>query len=158
VAACESLALLTVHGHARAAFPANHCGFFLKRLLLAWVVSFIVWLYKQRKKKKYRKKVAAGLATPKPAEAEAPKEKIVIPPDPAVVLGQRSPGEYAFPDKHQTPSRGNSVPLSDVNGTPRRTSTEQQGPSSLPVVSQPSTDEQEDSERISEEMTVPLRV
>ena len=102
-------------------------------------------------RKKFKAKVAAGLAKPK--EKKEPKEKVIIPPDPAVILGQRSPGECAFPEKHHhPPSRGNSVPLANANGKPLRSSTERQGPPPPAAsVDQPESE----SEKISEEMTVP---
>lgn len=54
--------------------------------MIAWGISLIVYLLKKRKK---RQSLAAGL--PKPVVQ--PKEKIIIPPDPAVIQGQHAPGK-----------------------------------------------------------------
>lgn len=73
------------------------CGFFL---VLAWSAAFVSYLLRRRKKKLRAKKVAAGLKCPKPEVA--PPEKYILPPDPAVVLGQAKPGEHIVVDsKHK---------------------------------------------------------
>jgi len=63
-------------------------------LVIGWGVAFISYIIQRRKKKIRRKKVAAGVKPPKPAPQ--PPEKYLIPPDPAVVLGQRQPGEHVI--------------------------------------------------------------
>jgi len=63
-------------------------------LTLGWSVALISYLVRQRKKKTRAKKVAAGVKPPKPTPQ--PPEKYIIPPDPAVVLGQRQPGEHVI--------------------------------------------------------------
>jgi len=73
------------------------CGFFL---VLGWTLSLISCLVRQRREKIREKKVAAGLKSPRPVIP--PPEKYIIPPDPAVVLGQRQPGErVVVEEKHR---------------------------------------------------------
>jgi len=61
-------------------------------LTIGWSIALISYVIRWRKKKTRAKKVAAGVKPPKPAPQ--PPEKYIIPPDPAVVLGQRQPGEH----------------------------------------------------------------
>jgi len=61
-------------------------------LTIGWSVALISYLIRRRKKRIRAKKVAAGVKPPKPVPQ--PPEKYVIPPDPAVLYGQRQPGEH----------------------------------------------------------------
>lgn len=72
------------------------CGFFL---ILGWTVALISCLVRRRKEKIRDKKVAAGLKAPRPVVQ--PPEKYIIPPDPAVVLGQRQPGEHVVVEERK---------------------------------------------------------
>jgi len=67
---------------------------------IAWIVGTILYLFKRHKKKKQTLIIAAGLAEPK--VKKTPKENVIIPPDPAIVLGHRLPGERAFKDEHES--------------------------------------------------------
>lgn len=68
--------------------------------MIGWSVALISYIIRRRKKKTRAKKVAAGIKPPKPVPQ--PPEKYIIPPDPAVVLGQREPGEHvAVKSKHK---------------------------------------------------------
>jgi cell division septation protein DedD len=60
-------------------------------LIIGWSVALISYIVHRRKKTIRAKKVAAGVKPPKPKPP--PPEMYIIPPDPAVVLGQRQPGE-----------------------------------------------------------------
>jgi hypothetical protein len=53
--------------------------------------------------------VAAGIKPPKPIPP--PPEKYIIPPDPAVVLGQREPGEHVIVEsnKHRNGRNGKLI-------------------------------------------------
>jgi hypothetical protein len=51
---------------------------------IAYIVGFTIYFIKRSKRKKLKKLIAAGEASPKPVPE--PKEKIVIPPDPAARL------------------------------------------------------------------------
>lgn len=68
---------------------------------LAWIIGFVVYFRKRYNRKQRNRLVAAGKATPRPKDLTEPEEKIVIPPDPAVLLGQRKPGEMAFPERER---------------------------------------------------------
>lgn len=75
---------------------------------LAWIIIFSMWLLKQHKKRVARRKDPERVAL---REAEALREKtghttFIIPPDPAVINGQRRPGESAFQDDRRSPSGG----------------------------------------------------
>lgn len=62
-------------------------------------------------------KVAAGLKAPRPVVP--PKEKYIIPPDPAVVLGQRQPGEHVVvEEKHRFNhhKHAKTLPSTEGNG------------------------------------------
>jgi len=47
--------------------------------------------------------VAAGVVPPKPVPQ--PPEKYIIPPDPAVVFGQRQPGEHVIVESKHKPGK-----------------------------------------------------
>jgi hypothetical protein len=66
---------------------------------VAWIIGFTIYFVKRYKRKKLHRKIEAGKALPKKKEPKSPEEKIVIPPDPAVLLGHRLPGEVVFKDK-----------------------------------------------------------
>ncbi|CAK5265667.1 unnamed protein product [Mycena citricolor] len=58
---------------------------------VAYLIGFTIYFYKRWKRKKLNRQIEAGQATPK--VRPEPKEKVVIPPDPAVLLGQHEGGE-----------------------------------------------------------------
>lgn len=68
---------------------------------LAWLIGFVVYFRKRYQRKQRNRLIAQGKATPRPKDIAPPEEKIVIPPDPAVLLGQRQPGEMAFPEREK---------------------------------------------------------
>jgi hypothetical protein len=77
-------------------------------LVIGWSVALISYLVRRRKKKTRAKKVAAGMKPPKPVPQ--PPEKYIIPPDPAVVLGQRQPGEHVVVEsKYRRSKHGRHV-------------------------------------------------
>ncbi|KAH9485093.1 hypothetical protein JR316_0002000 [Psilocybe cubensis] len=101
-------------------------------LFLAWVIGFAIYFRKRINRKKRNRLIAQGKATPREKDLDIPTEKIVIPPDPAVLLGRAKPGENVFPERQHskdghhhhlpwsTPSRHGSH--STTNGsTPNRT-------------------------------------
>jgi len=75
----------------------------------AWIVGFIVYFIKKRKRKERNAKEAAGLVPPKKKSSTKPAEKIIIPPDPAVILGHRRPGEHAFLDDQGSQGHDSSL-------------------------------------------------
>jgi len=62
-------------------------------LVIGWSVALISYLVQRMQKKTRTKKVAAGIKLPNKPLPQLPR-KYIIPPDPAVVLGQRQPGEH----------------------------------------------------------------
>jgi len=74
-------------------------------MLIIWVIGFAVYFRKRIKRKERNRLIAAGKAQPREKDLELPKEKIVIPPDPAVLLGHRKPGEMAFPERQNSKDR-----------------------------------------------------
>ncbi|KAF9051107.1 hypothetical protein BDZ89DRAFT_1056980 [Hymenopellis radicata] len=68
---------------------------------IAYIIGFTVYFIKRSKRKKRKRAVEAGIKAPKPPKHPKAAEPIVMPPDPAVLFGQRQPGEHAFPDKHK---------------------------------------------------------
>jgi hypothetical protein len=42
------------------------------------------------------KEATSGVATPAKSEQKQPEERFILPPDPAIVLGLRKPGEDVF--------------------------------------------------------------
>jgi len=60
-------------------------------ILIAYVAGFIVYLKRRRHRRNLTAKIAAD-ATPLPEDTHA-RQPVIIPPDPAVVLGLRQPGE-----------------------------------------------------------------
>ncbi|KAJ7346797.1 hypothetical protein DFH08DRAFT_202225 [Mycena albidolilacea] len=73
----------------------------------AYVVGFTIYFWKRCKRKKLHRRIKEGKAEPK-VEPE-PKEKIVIPPDPAVLLGHNRPGDIIVVDEGRH-HRSKSVP------------------------------------------------
>jgi len=73
-------------------------------LVIAWSVALVSYIVRRNKKKTRAKKVAAGIKPPKPVPQ--PPQKYIIPPDPAVVLGQGEPGEHIIVEsKHKNGRR-----------------------------------------------------
>jgi len=68
---------------------------------IAWIIGFTWYFIKRYRKKKLAAAVAAGLAEPKIKPPKGPQEKLIIPPDPAIVLGHRVPGETAFKGENE---------------------------------------------------------
>ncbi|KAL1670076.1 hypothetical protein GGF50DRAFT_109811 [Schizophyllum commune] len=67
-------------------------------MAIAWIIGFTIYFRKRWKRKIRNRKRRAGLEVPlSPHEGpEAPQEKVVIPPDPAVLAGLAKPGSDAF--------------------------------------------------------------
>jgi hypothetical protein len=81
-------------------------------MAIAWIVGFTLYFIKRSKHKKRKRLIEAGLARPKPKKAHSlPEPKYIIPPDPAILLGQREPGDNAFNgDKHSDHSNQHLAP------------------------------------------------
>jgi hypothetical protein len=71
-------------------------------MFLAWTIGFTIYFRKRYKRRERHRLVAAGKATPKETDLDIPQETIIIPPDPAVLLGQGNPGEFIIPKSHSS--------------------------------------------------------
>jgi hypothetical protein len=70
-------------------------------LILAWIIGFSIY-FRKRWKRKQLNRAAAAIGMPPPEVKSRPQtEKVVIPPDPAVLLSQRQPG-YVFAETEYT--------------------------------------------------------
>ncbi len=124
-------------------------------MAIAWIIGFTVYFIKRSKRKKLKRAVEAGIKAPKPPkEPKAVEEPIIMPPDPAVLFGQRQPGEHAFADKHKgnasredshhhsrhhshNPSYPNEVPMLNNNASTQsveRTHTPGDSPATRPLL------------------------
>jgi len=68
-------------------------------MFLAWTIGFTIYFRKRYKRRERHRLIAAGKAIPKKSDLDIPQEDVIIPPDPAVLLGQCKPGEIMFPER-----------------------------------------------------------
>lgn len=68
-------------------------------MFLAWTIGFTIYFRKRYKRRERHRLVAAGKAIPKETDLDIPQANVIIPPDPAVLLGQYKPGEIIFPER-----------------------------------------------------------
>jgi len=71
-------------------------------MFLAWTIGFIIYFRKRYKRRERHRLVAAGKAIPKETDMDILQPSVVIPPDPAVLLGQCKPGEIMFPERRSS--------------------------------------------------------
>jgi len=100
-------------------------------LFIAWTFGVIVYIRKRYNRKQRKRLIAEGKAQPREKDLKILQEKVVIPPDPAVLLGHRKAGEMVFPEREQS-SPGKSpwshhqnsrtLPSSDSKGSTSGTS------------------------------------
>ena len=130
-------------------------------MFLAWVIGFTIYFRKRYKRRERHRLVAAGKATPKERDLDILQENVIIPPDPAVLLGQRKPGEIIIPESqnstykfrqllpwshhgsHQDNRRDKATTIEDI---------------SSPAYAVPTLDNTEEEDAIVDEMTVPMKV
>ncbi|KAH9986561.1 hypothetical protein BJV74DRAFT_537666 [Russula compacta] len=89
------------HGH-RAKTPIISAIVCSAVLVTIWTLIFLAWLWKQYKKRVRAKRRAAKGLPPKVKKPKKPPPTFILPPDPAVITGQREPGERAIPKKHNS--------------------------------------------------------
>ncbi|KAJ6499131.1 Golgi complex component 7-domain-containing protein [Mycena sanguinolenta] len=99
----------SLHGH-KAKTPMLAGAIIGSIMGAAYVVGFSIYFWKRCKRKKLKRRIEQGKAEPK-VQPE-PKERIVIPPDPAVLLGHNKPGDVIVVDTkhHHHHHRSKSVP------------------------------------------------
>jgi hypothetical protein len=81
-------------------------------VLAIWIIVLFGWLWKQYKKRVRAKRRAARGLPPKVKKPKKPLPTFILPPDPAVITGQREPGERAIPRKHNSMDK-NAAPNSN---------------------------------------------
>jgi len=117
-------------------------------MVLAWSIGFTIYFMKRYKRRQRHRLVAAGKATPKEKDLDIPQKDVIIPPDPAVLLGHHEPGEIMFPERRTSGNKfRQSLPCFHQG------SREEQHPDKNAVHDTVATAEEEDA--IIEEMTVP---
>lgn len=79
---------------------------------IAWIIGFTIYFRKRYKRKKLNRQIAAGKAPPK-KKPTISEQKVIVPPDPAVLLGHRLPGENAFRAEKDT--KGNLILASKLD-------------------------------------------
>jgi hypothetical protein len=94
-------------------------------MAIAYIVGFTIYFVKRRRRKERKRKLAASghdltpltlpttPTTPTTKKNKKPEEKIIVPPDPAIVLGLRRPGENAFGEPADN-SANSPPPTSDI--------------------------------------------
>jgi len=71
-------------------------------MFLAWTIGFTIYFRKRYKRRERHRLIAVGKATPKQSDLDVPPENVIIPPDPAVLLGQCKPGEIMVPERQNS--------------------------------------------------------
>jgi len=71
-------------------------------MFLAWTIALTIYFRKRHRRRERRRLIAVGKATPKETDLDIPKENVIIPPDPAVLLGQCKPGEVIIPESRNS--------------------------------------------------------
>jgi hypothetical protein len=128
-------------------------------MFLAWTIALTVYFRKRHRRRERRRLVAAGKATPKETDLDIPQENIIIPPDPAVLIGQCKPGEIIIPESRNSGNKsrqplsrqqkGHDKPIVIENISP---------PVNAHVVHDTAVKSKEEEDAIVDEMTVPMKV
>ena len=134
-------------------------------MFLAWTIAFTIYFRKRYRRRERRRLVAAGKATPKETDLDIPQENVIIPPDPAVLLGQCKPGEIVIPE-----SRNSRYKLRQPLPWSHHGSRQERGhdkaiviedissPVNLHAVHDTAVKAKEEEDAIVDEMTVPMKV
>lgn len=88
-------------------------------MLIIWTIGFAIYFRKRAKRKERNRLIAAGKAQPREKDLEALKQKVIIPPDPAVLLGHRKPGEIAFPEHQKSKDHHTHWPHNKSHSQPK---------------------------------------
>ena len=84
-------------------------------VITIWTIILVGWLWKQYKKRIRAKRRAAKGLPPKVKQPKKPLPTFIVPPDPAVITGQREPGERAIPRKHNSMDKNAPTPSIELN-------------------------------------------
>ena len=72
-------------------------------MFIAWTIALSIYFRKRHRRRERRRLVAVGKAIPKETDLDIiPQENVIIPPDPAVLLGQCEPGEIIIPESQKS--------------------------------------------------------
>lgn len=69
-------------------------------VFIAWLVGLAIYIHKRRRRQKQKRAAEEGLCEPPPEKinpARSNSERMVIPPDPAILLGYAKAGDIAHP-------------------------------------------------------------
>ncbi|KAF5380468.1 hypothetical protein D9615_004621 [Tricholomella constricta] len=74
---------------------------------IVWIMGFTIYFRKRYKRKQRKRKIGDGNAMQDQKRSKLPEENVVVPPDPAILLGHRLPGEQAFKDDNDSHQEAN---------------------------------------------------
>ncbi|KAI0062889.1 hypothetical protein BV25DRAFT_1899608 [Artomyces pyxidatus] len=60
---------------------------------IMWLIIFVMWVFKSRQRRRDKRRIRQGR---KPKHTQPVVPNYIVPPDPAILLGQRKPGDCAF--------------------------------------------------------------
>ncbi|CAA7261731.1 unnamed protein product [Cyclocybe aegerita] len=81
-------------------------------MILAWMIGFAIYFRKRYRRKLRNRLIAEGKAAPREKDLKMLQDKVVIPPDPAVLLGHRKPGEMVYPEREHSQEGRHRLPRS----------------------------------------------
>ncbi|KAK7472652.1 hypothetical protein VKT23_000765 [Stygiomarasmius scandens] len=97
---------------------------------LAWILGFAIYFRKRiRRKRRNRAAVAAGQTLPE--KTKQTEEKIIIPPDPAVLMGY-PPGKLPEPSTSNNPSTAHPHPVPPTHSSDPETNLSNTEPPASP--------------------------
>ncbi|KAG6900486.1 hypothetical protein C0993_009796 [Termitomyces sp. T159_Od127] len=100
---------------------------------IAWIIGFAIYFRKRYRRKLLKQRIAEGKAIQKAKHPKIPDERVIVPPDPAILLGRRLPGEIAVSDDNHDDTQFNDQRRQYLIETPRLKNTPY---TSLPVASE----------------------
>lgn len=129
-------------------------------MFIAWTIALTIYFKKRYRRRERRRLIAVGKATPKETDLDVlPQENVIIPPDPAVLLGQCEPGEIIIPKspgyKFRLPLPWSHHGSGQKKGHDKTIATED---ISFPENSHAAHDTTNEEDYIVDEMTVPMKV
>lgn len=84
---------------------------------IAWIIGFAIYFRKRYRRKLLKQKIAEGKAIQKAKHPKIPDERVIVPPDPAILLGHRLPGEIPFRDDNHVDPQFRDQCRQYLNGT-----------------------------------------
>ncbi|KAG6903060.1 hypothetical protein C0995_006247 [Termitomyces sp. Mi166 len=84
---------------------------------VAWIIGFAIYFRKRYKRKMLKRKIVEGKAIQKVKSTKILDERVIVPPDPAILLGHY-PGEIVSMDDNHVDPRQNDQSRQHLNETP----------------------------------------